>query len=133
MGKILTPIVKGKLTVLNLITGRSYPITSDSLILGKESGDMSRFLRNLIDRESRTTHRLPPGQHPKAPKVMPLTLDELTAHTTLRAVTKALDRIRSNVDSFRNPKLLDLVLSARNALKVCLDELESYDEYPQDD
>lgn len=63
---------------------------------------------------------------------MSLSLGELAAYTVLNALVKALSRIHENPDSFRNPKLYNLVSVAITYMKVCVQEMESYDRLPED-
>lgn len=140
-GTIASVCVRGRLDVLNLVTGKEYTIPADDLIPPdtKSADEIKALIVKLLDHGSRPT-QVPvtpiaepdPSRQFHPARIMPLSADEMIAHTALSAITKTLDRIRSNADSFRDPRLMDLVLNARNNLKVCLDELESYDEYPAD-
>lgn len=142
-GKITSPIARGRVMVQNMISGREYPIQAEGLIIptAKSNVEMKTFLGNLLKYGSRS-ERLPMDRPICEPsdsarrfnpeRIMPLSPEEMIAHTVLKSVTKVLRTINTNADSFRNPKLHELVQSARNALHACLTELESYERYPED-
>lgn len=65
-------------------------------------------------------------------RMLPLSSDELTAYTALSAICKTLNTLHLNRDSFRNPKLFDLLRASHTCLAECIREMETYDELPGD-
>lgn len=151
--KILTRCTRGKIEVLNLVTGRQYrcnvenmvPPSAVSVLQMAEAVQSERVRRAEEQRQDRirpsivrkylepiaTADRRNPEYVDKA-RMLPLSSDELTAYTTLSAVSKALNNLHLNRDSFRNPKLFDLLKAAHTCLASCITEMESYGELPSD-
>jgi hypothetical protein len=122
-GRTLAPVLHGRVRVENVISGKMYDIAVENISKTLNQSD-SRTELLPFDRPFDGVH--------STQKIYPWSTDELTAHTTLIAVRKALKNISLNRDSFRNPKLFDLLKMSQSALGACIDELESYTEYPTD-
>lgn len=121
---------RGKRQILNMITGHRYTIASDNVL--QVTAIPSEELRKKADQVKISVVSARPRWLQKNERsMMPLTPDEVILHTTLSATTKALKNVRAR-SSVRNPKLLDLVLTATSCLETCLNELESYKQLPHD-
>lgn len=153
--KILTRCCRGKIEVLNMVTGAQYLANVDTMIppqarspdamraalapareaqAQEQSARRSRptvlktFLQPILDADRRKdipTYR-------DQGKLLPLSTDELTAYSALGAINKTLNNLHLNRDSFRNPKLFDLLKAAHTCLETCVKEMESYTDLPEE-
>jgi hypothetical protein len=78
-----------------------------------------------------TADRRSPDYQEKA-RILPISNDELTAYSALCAINKTLNTLHLNRDSFRNPRLFDLVRASHTCLDACVKEMESYNELPEE-
>lgn len=131
----------GKVYVRNIRNGKSYNASVDCL--RPPSADVlpypveprrpvvpapiaARLLQPDEDGDRRTN-----PEYKERAKLLPLSMDELTAYTALSAINKTLNTLHLNRDSFRNPRLFDLIRAAHCCLDSCIKEMEAYRELPE--
>jgi hypothetical protein len=151
--KVLSRCTRGKIEVLNMITGKQYRCNVESMVPPStmtvlqmaEAVQSERVRRAEEQRQERsrpsivrkylepitTADRRNPEYVDRA-RILPLSNDELTAYTAISAICKTLNNLHLNRDSFRNQKLFDLLRASHACLETCIREMETYDELPTD-
>jgi hypothetical protein len=145
--QVISACRRGKLEVKNMITGKQYWASVDCLrAIGapvranpdatqpaQESRSRPSIVSLFLQPISKLDGRSEEERERRARlKMLPLSSDELIAYTSLSAICKTLNNLHLNADSFRNPKLFELLKTSHSCLTECLREMESYRELPED-
>jgi len=151
--KILSHCSRGKITVYNMISGKEYKANVECMIppaalspdamkqtvaaeharrAEEQARDRSRpsivrqFLQPLTDADKRSP------DYVERARILPLSPDELIAYSALSAINRTLNTLHMNRDSFRNPRLFDLLRASHTCLAECVREMESYEKLPEE-
>lgn len=143
--KVLSACRRGKIEVVNLISGKQYWATAEGMRpnpvslrriaspVATQERNRPSIVRQFLQPITTVSARSDEGKEARDQvRLMPLSSDELVAYTAINAVRKTLNHLHQNSDSFRDKKHFGLLESAHILLTTITQKVESYNELPEE-